>query len=111
MNEYEMLTVLAALVSGVGLTGFVIHRITALIRIRMERKYNLLTPDQIKELQNLKDLQAWRIRAEKRLQHLEEIVADEQEPSTRHQNLLDAKQGDDLADVSRPVPNQLRNRS
>lgn len=111
MNEVEFFVVLAAMLSGVGLIGFFIHRVTSLIRIRMERKYNLLSPDQIKELQNLKDLQTWRIRAEKRLQHLEEIASDDHDPTGRRQPLLDPKREDDLDDLSRAVPNQLRNRS
>jgi hypothetical protein len=79
----------------------------------MERKHSGKLPEVEQIIKQNQELVQWRIKAEKRLQVLEEIVADEND---RH--LLGSKRepllGNGVKEDESPastVPNQLRNRS
>jgi hypothetical protein len=113
MMPLEYFLVMTTIIGGLTLGGFLIHRITELIRIKMERNQSGKTPELEYILKQNQELVQWRIKAEKRLQVLEEIVADE---GDRH--LLGVSREPFLSkvvkqeeSVSSTVPNQLRDRS
>ena len=96
------------------LVGFTVSKISSLIKFRMERKYSVSSDDTQQLLHHLKDMQAWRIKAEKRIQTLEQIVTDEdalQQLSAFKQPLLDKNDDIDGESQSGSVPNHLRKRS
>lgn len=113
MNPPEFFLIMTTVIGGMALGGFFIHRITELIRLRMERKHSGSSPELEHLAKQNQELVQWRIKAEKRLQVLEEIVAEE---GDRHllgesrEPLLGnvAKQGET---PSSTVPNHLRDRS
>ncbi len=104
---------MTTVIGGMALGGFVIHRITELIRLRMERKHPGMSPEMDQLAKQHQELVQWRIKAEKRLQVLEEIVAEEgdrnllREPS---EPLLSKAVRQEEAPPS-TVPNHLRDRS
>ncbi len=104
---------MTTVIGGLALGGFMIHRITELIRIKMERNQSGKSPELEQILKQNQELVQWRIKAEKRLQVIEEIVADE---GDRH--LLGASREPLVGKVvkqeeslSSTVPNLLRDRS
>ena len=113
MNPPEFFLIMTTIIGGMALGGFFIHRVTELIRLRMERKYVGKTPDMEQIVKQNQELIQWRIKAEKRLQVLEEIVAEE---GDRHllgeprEPLLGKMVKEGEASPS-TVPNQLRERS
>jgi hypothetical protein len=114
MDPVELFAILALSAGGFMLVGYTISKISSLIKFRMERKYSVSTEDTQQLLHHLKDMQAWRIKAEKRIQTLEQIVTDEdalQQLSAFKQPLLNKDVDIDGESQSGTVPNQLRNRS
>jgi hypothetical protein len=113
MQAPEFFLVMTTVIGGFALGGFLIHRITELIRFRMERKHINVSPELDHITKQNQELVQWRIKAEKRLQALEEIAAEE---GDRHvlvgtkEPLLDTMVKDGESYTSR-VPNQLRDRS
>lgn len=104
---------MTAMIGGFAMAGFFIHKVTELIRLRMERKYG----DKSMELDHLvkqnQELVQWRIKAEKRLQVLEEIAAEDTDRKLLEEGrepLLGKAVQDDESSQSK-VPNQLRQRS
>jgi hypothetical protein len=113
MNPPEFFLIMTTVIGGMALGGFMIHRITELFRIRIERKHSGKSPELDQVIKQNNELVQWRIKAEKRLQVLEEIVADESDRQLLGESrepLLGnvAKQGES---PSSTVPNQLRDRS
>jgi len=113
MNPPEFFAIITMVIGGMALAGFTIHRITELIRYKMERKYAASTIDVDHLVKQNQELVQWRIKAEKRLQVLEEIVAEEGDRyllGESREPLLGkvAKQGESPTST---VPNQLRDRS
>lgn len=107
MQPPEFFLAVIAILSFTGLSAFVIGRITGLIKLRLEKKSQPLSEDELAALRQFKTMQNWQIRAEKRLQNLEEIASDNSDDGVP---LLDKlPELDDL--TNRPVPNQLRTRS
>jgi hypothetical protein len=113
MNPPEFFLIMTTVIGGMALGGFFIHRVTELIRLKMERKNAEKSPDVDLLIKQNQELVQWRIKAEKRLQVLEEIVADEGDRhllgESREPLLGSSVKGDDS--TSSTVPNQLRNRS
>ncbi len=113
MNPPEFLAIITMAIGGMALAGFTIHRITELIRFKMERKYSGNSPEVGQIIKQNQELVQWRIKAEKRLQVLEEIVADESDRlllGNTREPLLGNGVKEDESPAS-TVPNQLRNRS
>lgn len=114
MNPLEYIAVMTMALGGMALVGYTISRITSLVKFRMERKYSVSTDDTQQLLQHLKDMQNWRIKAEKRIQTLEQIVTDEdalQQLGAYKQPLLNKNDDIDGESQSGTVPNHLRKRS
>jgi hypothetical protein len=109
MTFPEFLVAALAIVSTFGFGAFFVHRITSLARFRMERKYGSASPEQLEQLNALKE---WKTKAEHRLRVLEQIVSEEDLPSQDEIKPLIETQ---MMDHSEPnsnasrIPNQLRN--
>jgi len=109
MNAPEFFLASLGIISIFGFAAFFIHRITGLMRFRMERKYGSATPEQ---LDHLKTLTEWKAKAEQRLRVLEQIVSEEDLPSKEEiKPLLDSQinQDDKPKRSTSKIPNQLRN--
>jgi len=114
MGPLEVFLTLALVGGGIALAGFTISTIASLIKFRIERRYGGSSEENQKLQQHLKEMQTWRIKAEKRMQNLEQIVTDEdalQQLSAFKQPLLDTNESDDNISQSGTVPNHLRKRS
>lgn len=104
---------MTAMIGGLAMTGFLIHRVTELVRLKMERKQAGKSPEIDHLIKQNQELVQWRIKAEKRLQALEEIAADDNDRKLleegREPLLAKSVKEDESAPSS--VPNQLRQRS
>ena len=112
MFPTEFFAIITMVIGGMSLAGFTIHRITDLIRFRMERKYSGKTPELEQVMKQNQELVQWRIKAEKRIQSLEAIAAQDggQKPLlSQPDTLMDLFEEQDERQP-RSVPNQLRNR-
>lgn len=113
MNPPEFFFVMTAMIGGFAMAGFFIHKVTELIRLRMERKHGDKSPELDHLMKQNQELVQWRIKAEKRLQVLEEIAAVENDRklmSEGREPLLGKTVQEEDPSTSK-VPNQLRQRS
>lgn len=113
MNPPEFFLVMTAMIGGLAMAGFFIHKVTELIRLRMERKHVGKSPELDQLAKQNQELVQWRVKAEKRLQVLEEIAAegnDRKLLSEGREPLLGKTVKEEDSSTSK-VPNQLRQRS
>lgn len=113
MNPPEFFFVMTAMIGGFAMAGFFIHKVTELIRLRMERKHAGNSPELEHLAKQNQELVQWRIKAEKRLQVLEEIAAEDNDRkllAEGREPLLGKSVEEDESSTSK-VPNQLRQRS
>jgi hypothetical protein len=108
MDATEFFLAALAILSTFGFGAFFVHRLTSLARFKMERKYGSVTPEQLDQLNALRE---WKTKAEQRLRVLEQIVSEEDLPSDEIKPLIETQ----IMDHSEPnpkasrIPNQLRN--
>ena len=102
MSEFEFILAATAIVAGTGLVGFIFSRITKLIRLWMESKYNQNTVGSVP-----KEFSSFKQDVERRLATIEAIIAEEQSSpilSRTSENLGDTE------DEMRQLSNLLKNR-
>ncbi len=104
---------MTTVIGGMALCVFLIHRVTELIKFKMDRKYSGKSPELDQVIKQNQELVQWRIKAEKRLRALEGIVAEEGDRyllgESREPLLGKVAKQDELP--ASTVPNHLRDRS
>lgn len=101
-----------AIISVFSFSAFLVHRITSLIRLKMDRKYGSVSSEQLAQLDQVKSLTEWKTKAEQRLRVLEQIVSEEDLPEQEEMKPLLETQMNTYTPPSAKtskIPNQLRN--